>query len=243
MRITSRIAQAPKSNIGLAVRTAGHPADITNAIQRALATVDPELKPFDVFTLSERVELSLNQRRTPMLLSLAFGLVALLLASVGLYGVLAYQVAQRTREIGIRMALGSDRAGIIGLVLREGAALVVAGLAAGALGAVLLRTFIRSQLYGVGAFDPLVMLTVVAVLRSPPLRRASDPRVWPRASARRRADATVVEPQSSRFAAWSHLDEARLEFEVSALRRVALPRAAICHSLFPSSSQSSETRS
>ena len=76
-------AQAPKSNIGLAVRTAGQPADITNAIQRALATVDPELKPFDVFTLSERVELSLNQRRTPMLLSLAFGLVALLLASVG----------------------------------------------------------------------------------------------------------------------------------------------------------------
>ena len=77
-------AQAPKYNIGLAVRTAGQPADITNAIQRALATVDPELKPYDVFTLSERVELSLNQRRAPMLLSLAFGLVALLLASVGL---------------------------------------------------------------------------------------------------------------------------------------------------------------
>ena len=99
-----------------------------------------------------------------MLLSLAFGLVALLLASVGLYGVLAYQVAQRTREIGIRMALGSDRAGIMRLVLREGATLVIIGLAAGAVGAILLRTFIRSQLYGVGAFDPLVMLAVVAML-------------------------------------------------------------------------------
>jgi ABC-type antimicrobial peptide transport system permease subunit len=99
-----------------------------------------------------------------MLLAMAFGVTALLLASVGIYGVLAYQVAQRTREIGIRMALGSDRAGIVGLVLREGAALVAAGLTAGVLGAVLLRTFIRSQLYGVGAFDPVVMLAVVCVL-------------------------------------------------------------------------------
>jgi predicted permease len=157
-------AQNPQRNIGLAVRTAGNPADLTNAIQRVAVSVDPELKPYDVFPLAERVEKSLNQRRTPMLLALAFGLTALLLASVGIYGVLAYQVAQRTREIGIRMALGSDRARIVGLVLREGAALVSAGLAAGAVGAVLLRTVIRSQLYGVGAFDPVVMLTVVAVL-------------------------------------------------------------------------------
>jgi predicted permease len=157
-------AQGPQSNIGLAVRTTGNPADLTDAVQRAAVSVDPELKSFDVFPLTERVEKSLNQRRTPMLLALAFGLTALLLASVGIYGVLAYQVAQRTREIGIRMALGSDRAGIVGLVLREGAALVGAGLAAGAFGAVLLRTVIRSQLYGVGAFDPFVMLTVVGVL-------------------------------------------------------------------------------
>jgi predicted permease len=157
-------AQGPQYNIGLAVRTSGSPADLTNGIQRAATAVDPELKPFDVFPLTERVEKSLNQRRTPMLLALAFGVTALLLASVGIYGVLAYQVAQRTREIGIRMALGSDRAGIVGLVMREGAALVAAGLVAGALGAVLLRTFIRSQLYGVGAFDPLVMLTVIGVL-------------------------------------------------------------------------------
>ena len=158
-----------------------------------------------MFTLSERVELSLNQRRAPMLLSLAFGLVALLLASVGLYGVLAYQVAQRTREIGIRMALGSDRARIMRLVLREGATLVIIGLAAGAVGAILLRTFIRSQLYGVGAFDPLVMLAVVAMLTR---GRCCVPRTRASGRAREpgdRADATVVALNSH-----ATLDRARI---------------------------------
>ena len=96
----------------------------TAAVQRVLAEIDPEMQAYDVFTMSERVDKSLNPRRAPMVLSLAFGLVALLLASVGLYGVLAYQVNQRTREIGIRMALGSDTLGILRLVCREGALLV-----------------------------------------------------------------------------------------------------------------------
>jgi ABC-type antimicrobial peptide transport system permease subunit len=157
-------AQNPSRNVGIAVRTAGNPADLTTAIQRALTVVDPEMKAYDVFSLAERVEKSLNPRRTPMMLALGFGLVALLLASVGIYGVLAYQVAQRTREIGIRMALGSDGGGIMRLVLREGVMLLVVGLAAGVIGAVMLRTVIASQLYGVGSFDPVVLLTVVGVL-------------------------------------------------------------------------------
>jgi ABC-type antimicrobial peptide transport system permease subunit len=99
-----------------------------------------------------------------MLLSLAFGFVALLLASVGIYGVLAYQVSQRTREIGIRMALGSDAGSIVRMVLREGAWLVGVGLAAGALGALLLKSVISSQLYGVGALDPSVIVIVTGVL-------------------------------------------------------------------------------
>jgi ABC-type antimicrobial peptide transport system permease subunit len=114
--------------------------------------------------MSDRVERSLNPRRAPMLLSLGFGAVALLLATIGLYGVLAYQVSQRTREIGVRMALGSEPGRIVRLVLGEGAVLVAVGLAAGVAGALLLRGAIASQLYGVGPLNVLVMLAVTAVL-------------------------------------------------------------------------------
>jgi ABC-type antimicrobial peptide transport system permease subunit len=88
----------------------------------------------------------------------------LLLASVGLYGVLAYHVSQRTREIGIRMALGSDAGSILRLILSEGGILVGVGLAAGLVGAVALRGAIAAQLYGVGALDPLVLGGAIGVL-------------------------------------------------------------------------------
>ena len=134
------------------------------ALQRALAEVDPEVPLTDVLAMSERIERSLNPRRAPMLLSLGFGAVALLLAAIGLYGVLAYLVGQRTREIGIRLALGSDASRILRLVLSEAGWLVAAGLAAGFAGAAALRSAIAAQLYGVGALDPLVLMGAVAVL-------------------------------------------------------------------------------
>jgi ABC-type antimicrobial peptide transport system permease subunit len=99
-----------------------------------------------------------------MVLTVAFGAVALLLAAVGLYGVLAYQVSQRTREFGIRLALGGHAAGILGLVLREGAWLVVVGLAAGLAGAWALGGVVTSQLYDVGVLDPMVILMAAVVL-------------------------------------------------------------------------------
>jgi ABC-type antimicrobial peptide transport system permease subunit len=157
-------AQRPSRGVALAIRTAGDPIAATTAVQRALASIDPEAQLTDTFTMSDRVEKSLNPRRVPMLLSMAFGVVALLLASIGIYGVLAYQVAQRTREIGIRMALGSGTREVMQMVLREGLALVAVGLAVGAALALLLRGYIASQLYGVGALEPTVVLGVTGVL-------------------------------------------------------------------------------
>jgi predicted permease len=157
-------AQAPTRTVGWAIRTR---ADVTAgrvSVERALADVDPDVPLSDVIAMSERIEKSLNPRRAPMLLSLGFGAVALLLASIGIYGVLAYHVGQRTREIGIRMALGSDASGILRLILTEAASLVAVGLAAGLAGAIALRGAIAAQLFGVGALDPLVMVSAVAIL-------------------------------------------------------------------------------
>src|SRR5690606_8530415 len=106
----------------------------------------------------------LIDRRTPMILALGFAGVALFLAAIGIYGVLAYQVSQRSREIGIRMALGAASSSIFGMVLREGAAIVAAGTALGLIGAYMLRRVLQSQLYEVGAMEPTVVLTVAAML-------------------------------------------------------------------------------
>jgi putative ABC transport system permease protein len=157
-------AQDSARGMGFAIRTSGDPSSVLSSVRHALSTIDPETQLFDVFSMSERVEKSLVPRRTPMLLSLAFAGVALFLASLGLYGVLAYQVSQRTREIGIRIALGSDRGGILSLVLREGLALALVGLTIGLAGAIALRGALASQLYGVGPLDPFVLAVVTGVL-------------------------------------------------------------------------------
>jgi predicted permease len=180
------LRQAPMRNLGLVVRTSGDPLAMSPSVRRELAALDPELPLFSVRTLEDRMHESVSDRRTPMVLALLFAGVALFLASVGLYGVLASQVSQRSREMGIRMALGSTAGAIFGLVLKEGVVLLGAGLAAGLLGAFAVRRAIESQLYEVSGTDPLVVMSVAAVLAvvalaacAVPARRASriDPTI------------------------------------------------------------------
>ncbi len=157
-------AQSPDRFFTLAVRTAGDPESILNSIRSKIAGIDPELAIFDAHTMSQRATLSLANRRTSMTLALGFGGLALFLAAIGIYAVLAFVVAQRSREIGIRVALGSTPARIVQLVLREGFVLVGFGLLVGIAGSFLLRSAIASQIYAVRPLDPLVLLSVIAVL-------------------------------------------------------------------------------
>ena len=150
--------------VTLAVRTSQEPTAVTSAIRREVAAVDPELPFYGVRTMDERVSVSLVDRRTPMVLAMGFAMTALFLAAIGIYGVLAYQVSQRTREIGIRMALGAATTSIFAMVVREGAAIVVIGVALGLTGAFMLRQTLQSQLYEVGAMDPLVIISVGGIL-------------------------------------------------------------------------------
>ncbi|HEV8211440.1 MAG TPA: ABC transporter permease [Vicinamibacterales bacterium] len=147
-----------------AIRTAGDPLSLTSAVRGVLSGLDRELPVFDTQTLEARLEKSLNRRKSPVLLSLSFGAVALCLSAIGIYGVLAYLVTQRRREIGIRIALGSSARAIFELVLREGLLLIAGGFVLGAIGAIALRRSMESQLFGVSSGDPIVLAAVTAIL-------------------------------------------------------------------------------
>jgi predicted permease len=147
---------------GIMLVTNASPGAIEPLVTRTLSEVDPNLTIISVRTMQQQVELSFNQERAVASLAGLFGIVALLLAAVGLYGVTAYTVAQRTNEIGIRMALGADRAKVIDLVLRGAFKRVVIGLILGLPLAVGAGRLISSQLYGVSFWDPLA-LAIAAV--------------------------------------------------------------------------------
>jgi len=133
-------------------------------IRQAVLNADPELPIFDIKSLDERISLSMDGRRAPMLLVLVFAGVALLLSAIGIYGVLSHTVQQRTGEIGVRMAIGARRLDVQRLVLSQGGRIVATGLILGLIGAFALAHFMQSQLYGISSSDPLTMIAVVALL-------------------------------------------------------------------------------
>ena len=172
--------------VSLAVRTALPAATVGAAIRAAVRQMDAQMPAPEVRTMEELLAASVAPRRFQMTLVLLFAVAALLLASLGIYGVVSYSVGQRTSEMGIRMALGAQPGAISGMVLRQGMAPVAAGLAAGAAGALGMGRLLGSLLFGVEAADPATMagvallLAAVAALASwVPARRATriDPAV------------------------------------------------------------------
>lgn len=156
--------QAPGVVVTVVAATAGDPLAFTDPLRGALLRRDAELPLFDIATMRSRVDDSLTNRRSTMFIFVVFAGVALFLAVIGIYGVLAYTVAQRSREMGIRMALGSSTREIFMLVLRHGLTVTGFGLLAGGAAAALLGGMIRSLLYGVQPLDPAVILTVAGLL-------------------------------------------------------------------------------
>jgi predicted permease len=146
------------------IRTANDPAALTATVRRAIAAIDPALPMYNVETLDNVVSTTFAPRRLPVVLMTAFGALALLLASVGVYAMFATMAAAREREFGVRIALGATRGGIAALILRQGGVWMLAGLAIGGVGVAFVGRFLRSQLFGVPELDPLAIGAAVTVL-------------------------------------------------------------------------------
>jgi predicted permease len=174
------------SLIYVAVRVGGAPLAMASRVREELRAIDPELPILKIYTVDQQLEEMLVKDRMLAELALALGVLVVALACLGLYGVIAYTVARRTNEIGTRLALGATRGAVLGMVLREGIAVVLAGIAIGIPAAFAAARLIAARLYGIGAHDPLtlagaalLLLCVAALAGFVPARRASqiDPMV------------------------------------------------------------------
>jgi putative ABC transport system permease protein len=146
------------------IRTAGDPLRVAAAVKNEISTVDRSIPVSQVRSMEEYVARSVAQPRFNMVLIATFATLALALAAVGLFGVIAYSVAQRTHEIGIRRALGAADGRVVGMVLKQGMALASAGVVLGTGGALLLTRFLETLLFGIEPTDAVTFASVGAVL-------------------------------------------------------------------------------
>jgi predicted permease len=156
--------QRPDTGLNLVLRTSLDPDSISQQVRTAILAIDPEQPVFDIQTMDQRVTASLATQKAPMVLLAVFALVAIVLAAIGIYGVLAYAVSQRTPEIGVRMAMGASRTDVFQMVIGQGARLAALGVATGVLSAFALSRLMQSMLFGVEAADPSVFVVVSLVL-------------------------------------------------------------------------------
>jgi putative ABC transport system permease protein len=173
-------AQVPFGSMSFVVRTSGTTPGLVPAIRAAISSTDKYQPIASIRPLTELLGASVGRQRFAMFFFGAFSGMALMLATIGLYGVMAYSVTQRTAELGLRMALGAQRSDVLRLILRQGGKLVTLGLIGGILAALLLTRSISAMLFGVSSYDPFtyaaisVLLTAVAAVACLiPARRAA----------------------------------------------------------------------
>ena len=158
------IAQQGLPFLGFTVRTTGDPLAALGAVRAAVRSVDPELPLANVASMDHLIEQSTGTRRFAMLLLGGFAMLAMTLASIGLYGVMSYTVTQRARELGVRLALGADAREVLGLVLLQGLRLALTGVAIGLLAAFAVTRVMKNMLFNLSATDPLTFLTIALLL-------------------------------------------------------------------------------
>jgi predicted permease len=158
------LLQNHETGMTMHIRTTGDPMSIASGVRAAIASLEKNLPTYDMRTMNEQLSSSLFPARMGATLLVVFGLLALLLAAVGIYGVMGYSVARRTREIGIRMALGAQRGDVLKLVLKEGLTMVGIGVALGLIGAFFATSLLASFLYGVSVTDPITFIVISLIL-------------------------------------------------------------------------------
>ncbi|MFI5372475.1 MAG: FtsX-like permease family protein, partial [Candidatus Eisenbacteria bacterium] len=158
------LAQNGLPFLGYTVRTAGDPLAALGSVRAAIRAVDPDLPIANPSTMERLIEQSTGSRRFAMLLLGGFAVLAMTLASIGLYGVMSYTVTQRSRELGVRLALGADQREVLGLVLLQGLRLALTGVGIGLVAAFAVTRVMKNMLFDLSATDPLTFLTIAVLL-------------------------------------------------------------------------------